>query len=69
MQLLIDIKSPKDKKLFTDLATRLHLKTAEISLDDFQDFALGIAIEEGMKSGNADKEKFMTSLRKRIGAK
>ncbi len=69
MQLLIDIKSPKDKKLFTDLASRLRLKTAEVSLDDLEDFAFGIAIEEGMKSGNVNKEKFMTNLRKRIAAK
>lgn len=69
MQLLIDMPSEKDKKLFTDLASRLHLKTVEVSMDDLEDFGLGIAIQEGMKSGNTSKKKFMEKLRNRINDK
>ncbi|HYV95709.1 MAG TPA: hypothetical protein VE978_28315 [Chitinophagales bacterium] len=68
MQLLIDVKTEKDKKLFSDLADRLHLQSTEISLDDMEDFALANAIKEGRKSKTIDKNKFMTRLRKRIEA-
>lgn len=65
MALLIDVKSLKDKKLFTGLAKRLNLKTATISPEDLEDYTFGKLIEKGVKSKNVNKDKFMTNLRKR----
>ncbi|MFI5134299.1 MAG: hypothetical protein ACHQD9_00470 [Chitinophagales bacterium] len=66
MHLLLDIEKPEDKKLISELTRRLRIKTAEVSLDDIEDFAFGKLIEEGMKSKSVDKEQFMKRLRKRI---
>ncbi|MBC8048456.1 MAG: hypothetical protein H7Y00_16775 [Fimbriimonadaceae bacterium] len=69
MQLLIDIRTKKDKKLFIDLANRLDIKSAEISVEDFEDIALAHAIKNGLKSPKIDKETFINSLQKRINKK
>jgi hypothetical protein len=69
MPLLIDVKSLKDKKLFTGLAKRLNLKTANISPEDLEDYSFGKLIEKGLKSKNVNKDKFMSNLRKRTASK
>jgi hypothetical protein len=69
MQLLIDIKTNKDKKLFLDLANRLDIKSAEISVEDFEDIALAHAIKSGLKTPKIDKETFIRSLEKRVSQK
>ena len=64
MELVIkDIKSTQDLKLFTELAKRLGLKTAKLSLEEKEDIGLAIAIEKGGKSGYVAEEKVMKTLR------
>jgi hypothetical protein len=65
MELLIkDIKSPQDIKLFTELAKRLGLKTAKLSLRDKEDIGLAIAIDKGRKSGYVSEDTVMNTLHK-----
>lgn len=69
MPSLIDVKSLKDKKLFTGLAKRLNLKTTTISPEDLEDYSFGKLIEKGLKSKNVNKDKFMSNLRRRTASK
>jgi hypothetical protein len=65
MELLIsNIKAKQDIKLFTELAQRLGLKAAQLSLEEKEDIGLALAIEEGRKSGFVPEEKIMRTLRK-----
>jgi hypothetical protein len=65
MELIIrNIKSKQDVKLFSELAKRLGLKTTELSPEEKEDIALGIAMEEGKKTGIASEETVMKTLRK-----
>lgn len=58
MELLIkDIQSPEDIRLLKELAKRLGLKTAKLSLRDKEDIGLSMAIEKGRKSGYTPEEK------------
>ncbi len=51
-------------KLFAELAKRLGLKTAKLSLEEMEDIALGKAMEEGKKSGLVSEEAVMKTLHK-----
>ncbi len=65
MELVIkDIKSREDIKLFTELAKRLGLKTAKLSMQEKEDIGLGLAIEEGRKSGYVSEGTVLKTLRK-----
>jgi hypothetical protein len=65
MELVIrNIKSKQDMKLFAELAKRLGLKTAKLSLEEMEDIALGKAMEEGKKSGLVSEEAVMKTLHK-----
>jgi len=65
MELVIrNIKSKQDLKLFAELAKRLGLKTAELSLEEMEDIALGRAMEEGKKSGFISENAVIKTLRK-----
>ncbi len=65
MELVIkDIKSREDIKLFTELAKRLGLKTAKLSLEEKEDIGLGKAIESARKGGYATEETVFATLRK-----
>ncbi len=56
MDLVIkNINSKTDIKFFSKLAKRLGLKTAELSLEEKEDIAIGKAIEDGLKSGFSDE--------------
>ena len=64
MELVIkDIQSSQDLKLFTELAKRLGLKTAKLSLEEKEDIALSIAIGKGKKSGYVSEATVMKTLR------
>jgi hypothetical protein len=64
MELLIkDIQSPQDIKLFTELAKRLGLKTAKLSMDEKETIAMSSAIDKGRKSGYTTEESVMKTLR------
>ena len=64
MELVIkDIKSAQDIKLFTELAKRLGLRTAKLSLEEKEDIGLAIAIEKGRKTGYVAEETIMKTLR------
>lgn len=67
MTLLIELKSSKDKKLFTDLAKRLELQTLELSKSESEDFSFGKLMEEGLQSKTIDTNKFMQRLNRRKG--
>jgi hypothetical protein len=64
MELVIkDIKSREDIKLFTELAKRLGLRTAKLSIEEREDIGLGLAIEKGRKTGRVSEETVMKTLR------
>jgi hypothetical protein len=70
MDLVIkNINSKTDIKFFNELAKRLGLKTAELSLEEKEDIAMGKAIEEGLKSGFSDEASVLKTLRKIQGKK
>ena len=65
MELLIqNIKSKSDIKLFVELAKRLGLKTSKLSLELKEEIGLGLAIEEGRKSGYVSEDSVFKTLRK-----
>jgi len=64
MELVIKNISNKDVKIFTELAKRLGLKTAKLSAEEKEDIGLAIAIEKGRKTGYANEENIMATLRK-----
>ena len=64
MELVIkNIQSTQDIKLFTELAKRLGLKTAKLSLAEKEDIGLAIAIEKGRKSGYVSEKTVLGTLR------
>jgi hypothetical protein len=70
MELVIkDIKSARDIKLFTELAGRLGLKTAKLSLEEKEDIGMGIAIGKARKSGYVPEDTIMKTLRNIQGKK
>ena len=70
MDLVIkNINSKTDIKFFNELAKRLGLKTAELSLEEKEDIALGKAIEEGLRSGFSEEASVLKTLRKIQGRK
>ena len=62
--LVINLKSEKDKSLFSELAKRLHLKTAIFSDEDKEDYGLLKAMLKGRTGEYADKETVLKALRK-----
>ncbi|HBX53101.1 MAG: hypothetical protein A2275_10370 [Bacteroidetes bacterium RIFOXYA12_FULL_35_11] len=62
--LLIEINSKEDKRIFTSLAKRLHLKTRLLSQEDKEDIALAGAIDAGRNSGYVDEQVIMNTLNK-----
>ena len=65
MELVIrNIKSKQDFKLFAELATRLGLKTTDLSSEEKEDIALDKAIEEARKGDFVSRESVMKALRK-----
>lgn len=70
MDLVIkNISSKEDLSLFSQLAKRLHLKIAQLSLEEKEDIALGFAIEDAKGSGFVAEEEVMYALRKVQGKK
>jgi hypothetical protein len=67
MDILINTKSEKDHKLILDLANRLGLKNKTLSLEEKEDYALLLAMEEGKKPGLADPEHVIRKLKKAAG--
>ena len=66
MELLItDIRNKSDKKLLTDLLKRLGLSYKELSEQEKEDYAFGIAIKEGRKSGLVQEKEVMYTLSKK----
>ncbi len=60
--IVIDINSKEDKKIFTSLAKRLHLKIRTLSQDEKEDIGLAAAIDEGRESGYVDEKTIMSTL-------
>ena len=60
--LVIDINSKEDKRVFTTLAKRLHLKLRVLSQYEKEDIGLASAIDEGRKSGYVDEKTIMNTL-------
>lgn len=69
MDVLIRIKSEKDHKLILDLANRLGHKNKTLTLEEKEDYALLLAMEEGKNSGIADARRVIGKLRKAAGGK
>ncbi len=70
MELVIkNIQSPGDIKLFTELAKRLGLTTAKLSMEEKEDIGFALAIEKGRKSGYVSEETIMKTLHKIQGEK
>jgi hypothetical protein len=62
--IVINVKSQKDKILFTSLAERLHLKSKVFTEEENEDFGLLKAMLEAKKDDFVDRETIMKSLRK-----
>ena len=60
--LVIDISSKEDKKVFTSLAKRLHLRVRTLTQYEKEDIGLAFAIDEGRKSGYVDEKTIMHTL-------
>lgn len=62
--IIINIKTQKDKLLFTSLANRLKLKSKVLSEEDKEDFGLLKAMMEAKQEDYVDRESIMKSLQK-----
>ena len=62
--LVINLKSEKDKSLFSELAKRLHLTTAILSDEDKENYGLLKAMLKGRTGEYVDKETVLKALRK-----
>ena len=62
--LVINLKSENDKSLFSELAKRLHLKTAILSDEDKEDYGLLRAMLKGRTDEYVDKATVLKALRK-----
>ena len=62
--LVINLKSEKDKSLFSELAKRLHLTTAILSDEDKEDYGLLKAMLKGRTGEYVDKATVLNALRK-----
>jgi hypothetical protein len=62
--IIINIKTQKDKLLFTSLANRLHLKSKVLTEEDKEDYSLLKAMLEAKEEDYVDRETIMKSLRK-----
>ena len=62
--IIINIKTQKDKFLFTSLANRLKLRSKVLSEEDKEDYGLLKAMLEAKQEDYVDREIVMKSLRK-----
>jgi len=62
--IIINIKTQKDKLLFTSLANRLKLKSKILSEEDKEDYGLLKAMIEAKQEDYVDRETIMKALRK-----
>jgi hypothetical protein len=62
--IIINIKTQKDKFLFTSLANRLKLRSRILSEEDKEDYGLLKAMLEARQEDYVDRETIMKSLRK-----
>jgi len=62
--IIINIKTQKDKLLFTSLANRLKLKSRILSDEDKEDYGLLKAMMEAKQEDYVDRETIIKSLRK-----
>ncbi len=62
--IIINIKSQKDKFIFTSLANRLKLKSRILSEEDKEDYGLLKAMLEAKQEDYVERETIMKSLRK-----
>lgn len=62
--LVINLKSKKDKTLFSELAKRLNLKTVVLSDEDKEDYGLLKAMLKGRTGQYVDKKTILKALRK-----
>ena len=62
--LVINLKSEKDKSLFSELAKRLHLKTTLLSDEGKEDYGLLKAMLKGRTGEYVNKETVLKALRK-----
>jgi len=61
---IINIKTQKDKLLFTSLADRLKLKSKILSEEDKEDYCLLKSMLEAKQEDYVDRETIMKSIRK-----
>lgn len=62
--IVINVKTQKDRILFTSLAKRLKLKARVLTLGDKEDIALAYAIDEGRETGYVSEETVLNTLSK-----
>lgn len=62
--IIINIKTKKDKLLFTSLANRLKLKSKILSDEDKEDYGLLKAMLDAKQEDYVDRDTVMKSLRK-----
>lgn len=62
---VINLKSEKDKFLFSELAKRLRLKTAILSDKDKEEYGLLKAMLEGKTGKYIEVERYLNKLRKK----
>lgn len=62
--LVIDIKSKKDLKFFTELAPKMGFKSHVLTLEEKEDIGLGNAIKEAVQKDYVSKESVIKALRK-----
>lgn len=64
MQLaILEIGNINELNLITDLANKNGIKSKILDMDDYEDFAFGLLIEEGKQSDFIDKDNFINNLK------
>ena len=64
---LINVKNNKEKEFIVGMASLMGLASSILTIEDKEDFAFGLAIKEGLKSGYADTGKVIAKLKKKAG--
>jgi hypothetical protein len=62
--LIIQPKSKKELAFISEMLKRLNIKSKIMSDEEKEDYALGRAIEEGMKTNSVSKTEVLKHLRK-----
>jgi hypothetical protein len=60
--IIIEAKNKNDVKFWLELAKKTGTRAKSITIDDAEDIYLGMLIEEGLKTGDVNRESIMKAL-------